>query len=98
MDTGWLTSIGSIGFGLIALIIPFVFLLKKKGKFMKVSFLSLSSCLISLLLQIYYFNYLAKIEDFSAIQDTSGTVVFISISLTLVVILLNVFSYKYYKD
>ncbi|KPU43477.1 hypothetical protein OXPF_29180 [Oxobacter pfennigii] len=54
-----------------------------------ISIASLSACGISLCMQIFYTDYLVKIEDWSALMDTSGAVAFVSTVLLAVTIILN---------
>lgn len=100
MIFGWLTT-GSILFGLIAIIIPIINLMKQDkdsisnlGVF---SGMSISACAISLCMQIFYANYLVSIEDFTAIMDIFGTVASDSALLLLATITLNIITYMVYK-
>jgi len=89
----WL-NIGSLLFGLVAWILPITILVKPdkfKSKHQVLnSVASISSCVISLYFQMLYNNYLVRIEDWSALMDTSSAVVRLSFSLALGTIVLNI--------
>ena len=91
----WL-NIGSLVFGLIAWIIPLFYIIKhNKSNLIKgltSSVVSLGSCIISLGMHIFYTNHLVKIEDWSALIDTSNATVFCSTCLIVVTIILNIIS------
>ncbi|MDU9694187.1 hypothetical protein O0Q50_23665 [Priestia aryabhattai] len=95
-DASWL-NIGSLVFGLISWALPIVNLtINKKQIYLNwafFSFISISACAISICLQIFYQNYLVRIEDWPAIMDTMGSVAFISTALLIVTISLNVISF-----
>lgn len=100
MDYGWL-NIGSVLFGLIALIIPIINLMKEDktvsnnlGVF---SGVSISSCAISLCMQIFYANHLVNIEDFTAMMDILGVVANASAVLLVATIVLNFITYIIYN-
>ncbi len=75
---GWL-NIGSLLFGLIAWILPVINLMQNKKHEHKnwgvLSVISISACAISLSFQIFYNYHLVKIEDWSALMDTTRAVV-----------------------
>lgn len=91
-----LLNVGSIVLGLVAWILPISSLMRFKKKnnsnWAILSILSISACAISLLFQIIYSNHLVKIEDWSALMDTMGAVVFVSGILLVVTICLNIFT------
>lgn len=95
-DASWL-NVGSLVFGLFSWALPIVNLTRsKKQKYSNwafSSFVSISACAISICLQIFYQNYLVRIEDWSAIMDTMGSVAFISAVLLIVTIFLNIISF-----
>ncbi len=100
MDYGWL-NIGSVLFGLIALIIPIINLMKEDktvsnnlGVF---SGVSISSCAISLCMQVFYANHLVNIEDFTAMMDILGVVANVSAVLLVATIVLNFITYIIYN-
>lgn len=82
-------NLGSLALGLIAWILPVVNLRSNNKNWMILSIASISACSISLLLQIIYTNYLVRINDWSALMDTMGAVVFAASVLFIVTILLN---------
>jgi len=88
MGYGWL-NVGSLLLGLIAWILPVINLLKRKMNVL-FTFASISACAVALYLQIIYQNYLAIKEDWSAIMDTSGGLVFVSSVLLAITLVLNV--------
>lgn len=94
-------NLGSLLLGLIAWILPIVNLAKHDKaahkNWVAFSFASLSACSVSLLFQIVYQNYLVKIEDWSAIMDTSGGLVFVSAVLIVGAIVLNGFTLLKYR-
>ena len=100
-DYGWL-NLGSLVLGLIAWILPIVNLVRyKKGgnrNWTALSILSMSACTISLWFQISYNHYLVGIKDWSALMDTTGTLVWVSGVLVIVTIMLNIISMSLYKN
>ena len=88
-----LLNIGSLILGLIAWVLAVFSIVKyRKDGFRKgiiISSLIMSSCAISILFQILYNDYLVKIEDFTALMDTTGTLVVASSALVIVTITLN---------
>ena len=58
-----------------------------------ISGISISSCAISLCMQIFYANHLVNIEDFTAMMDTLGTVSNVSAVLLIATIVLNIITY-----
>lgn len=92
MDAAWL-NIGSLVFGLIAWILPVVNIVKcnkenhRNGSIL--TGISVSACAISLCMQIFYTNHLVKIEDWSALMDTSDAIAMVSAVLLVVTIILN---------
>lgn len=57
---------------------------------------SVSACAISLCMQIFYTNHLVKIEDWSALMDTSSAVALVVTVLLAVTIILNVITLVVY--
>ena len=51
---------------------------------------SLGACAVSLCLQLFYSDHLVKIEDWSALLDTSHAVALVSALLLVVTMILNV--------
>lgn len=91
----WL-NVGSLVLGLIAWILPIVNLTRydKHGNrnWIVLSIISISACAIALYFQIIYSNHLVKVEDWSALMDTSAAVESVSAVLLIVTILLNSFT------
>ena len=87
-------NLGSLLLGLIAWILPIVNLVNhnrsEQKKWYILSLSSLCACIVSLLMQIFYTNYLIRIEDWSALMDTNNAVVLASTVLFLVALILNI--------
>lgn len=96
---GWLT-IGSLVLGLIAWILPVVNIFRShnNNNWAVLSMLSISACVISLYFQLLYNNYLVKIEDWSALMDTSGGVVVAGSVLLVITLLLNIMTFVVYRN
>lgn len=99
MNYGWL-NIGSILFGLIAIAIPIINLMKKYNSNNEssssreiLSSVSISACAIALCMQILYVNHLVNIGDFVAMMDTFSIVVNASVVLLVATISLNIINY-----
>ena len=90
---GWF-NLASLLLGLTAWVLPIVNLAKhnkaEHKNWIVFSVSSIGACAISLFFQIVYQNYLAGKEDWSAIMDTSGALVFVSAVLLFITIMLNV--------
>lgn len=93
--------LGSLVLGLIAWIFPVISLMqfKKHGNrnYIIFSTLSIIACAISLCFQIFYNNHLVRIEDWSALMDTTGAVSFASAVLLVGTILLNAIMWRIYR-
>lgn len=96
MEYGWL-NIGSLLFGLIALIIPIITFMRQDNYVSNnlgvISGISISSCAISLCMQIFYANHLVNIEDFTAMMDILGNVSNVSAVLLIATIVLNIITH-----
>lgn len=81
-------NLGSILLGLIAWLLPLVYLAagKRRGLFCGSSF---ALCALSLYLQLREVLHRAGIGDFSAIEDTIGAVVFAATVLLITTAVLN---------
>lgn len=97
---GWIT-VGSILFGLIAVVIPIINLMRQDkaadnqlGIF---SGISISSCAVSLCMEIFYASHLVNIEDWSALMDILGIVANVSLVLLIVTVTLNIIVYMKHK-
>ena len=88
----WL-NLGSLVLGLIAWVLPVVNLVQHneadQRNWVAFSVASVSSCAISLCMQIFYSDHLVKIEDWSALMDTSHAVALAAALLLVVTIILN---------
>ncbi|WP_243120522.1 hypothetical protein [Pelotomaculum sp. FP] len=96
---GWL-NLGSLVLGLIAWILPVVNLVRHnkadRRNWVVFSVASVSTCAISLCMQIFYTDHLVKIEDWSALMDTSHAVALVATLLLAVTIILNVITLVVY--
>ncbi len=90
----YLFNLGSLLFGIIAWMLPFINLVQHAKsphrKCTVISAASLSACGISLCLQIFELNHRINIQDWSALLDTSNTVAIVAAVLLVVTISLNV--------
>lgn len=86
----WL-NLGSLALGIIAWTMPIAALLRKPAGITTavITLSSLGACSLALLMQIGYQNYLVNITDWSALEDTSGAVLFVSAVLVAVTLVLN---------
>ena len=87
MDTVW-TSVGSILFGLVALIVPFMGAVNKNRLILTA--VSFGACSIALCIQIYYVAIMVKLGDWSGLIDTIYVVALVSTALLVSTIMLNV--------
>ncbi|NLY38533.1 MAG: hypothetical protein GX044_04440 [Firmicutes bacterium] len=96
-----LLNLGSLVFGLMAWILPIVNLVLRDPAGHKgwavFSVASSSACALALCLQIFYQNYLVRMEAWSALMDTSSAVALVSAILLLVTVLLNAVSIAIYR-
>lgn len=97
---GWL-NIGSLLLGLIAWILPVFNLLRNKkhehNNWDVLSFISMSACAISISFQIFYNYHLVKIEDWSALMDTTRAVVIATVVLLIFTFILNGLTFIVYR-
>jgi len=97
IDYGWL-NIGSLLLGLAAWILPLIYILARPIATdrlrIAVPSISLAACSAALVLQIVYQNYLVRTEDWSALMDTSGSLVFISSVLLAGTVVLNAIAFR----
>lgn len=98
---GWL-NVGSLLLGLISWTLPIINIIRYKSgnqkNWITLSILSMSACIISLWFQIIYNHYLVVIEDWSALMDTTGALVFVSAVLLIITIILNAINLFLYKN
>ncbi|WFA09066.1 hypothetical protein [Tissierella sp. Yu-01] len=89
---GWF-NVGSLLLGLISWLFPIINIIRyirgNQKNWITLSILSMGACIISLWFQIIYNHYLVEIEDWSALMDTMGAVVFSASVLLIVTIILN---------
>lgn len=84
-------NLSSLTFGITAWILPLINILKYKkcDKWYVLSISSISFCALSIFFQLYYQNYLVKIDDLPALMDTINASFFLSAVLLFVTIILN---------
>ncbi|MFC0523691.1 hypothetical protein ACFFGV_08840 [Pontibacillus salicampi] len=87
-------NISSLILGLIAWILPVYAMMSHQNKRAMLSIVSISLCGVSLFLQLVHQYYLVRLEDWGALADTIGAVVFAAAALLLITIALNVVSFK----
>lgn len=96
-----LLNIGSLVLGLIAWILPAANLIRNKsenqGNRLMIGLVSMTACVIALFFQIFYNYHLVKIEDWSALMDTTGGVVVAATVLIFVTIVLNAVNLILYR-
>ena len=90
---GWL-NLCSLILGLLAWFLPIFRIARLRHNESRrslhlTSALSLSACALALCLQVFYNHHLVRIEDWSALLDTSRAVAIISAVLLAVTLLLN---------
>lgn len=97
-----LLNLGSLMFGLIAWMLPVVNLMRyekhSNRNWAIFSIMSISACAISICFQIFYNYHLVKIEDWSALMDTTGAMALVAGVLLIVTIILNVITLIVYRD
>ena len=102
LDMAGLLNFGSLILGLIALTIPVVNFIQYKKQINKnrgvLSFISTSSCVVSLCFQILYCYYLVEIEDWSALMDITGAMAFVAMLLLIITIILNTINLIVFRD
>ncbi|WP_328797863.1 hypothetical protein [Heyndrickxia oleronia] len=102
LDMAGLLNFGSLILGLIALTIPVVNFIQYKKQINKnrgvLSFISTSSCAVSLCFQILYCYYLVEIEDWSALMDITGAMAFVAMLLLIITIILNTINLIVFRD
>jgi cytochrome c oxidase subunit 4 len=95
-----LLNLGSFALGLIAWILPAVNLTRHNksvhGNWFVFSIASVSTCAISLCLQILYISHKVNIGDWSALLDSMRAVVIGSLTLLAITIILNVINWVKY--
>lgn len=87
--------LGSLILGLVSWILPILNITKNNKNWTTYSIISMGSCSIALVFQILYSNYVVKIEDISALMDTSGTSAALSVILLVITLILNILSLIY---
>lgn len=95
-----LLNLGSLILGLVAWILPVTNLVqrnKNHKKLLLYATVSMSACGLALFFQIVYLNYLVRLGDWTALIDTSGAVVWLSFTLVIVTLLLNIIAVTIYN-
>lgn len=92
----------SLLLGLIAWILPIVNIINHKKlnnkNWITFSFMSIGACATSIYFQILYNNHLVNTNDWTAIMDTIGSLVFVSSALLVITIILNSITLLIYRD
>ncbi|AIF42873.1 hypothetical protein [Virgibacillus sp. SK37] len=92
-----LLNVGSLILGIVAWVLPVISLLSydktKVKKRLVFSILSITACALALCFQLIYNYHLVKIQDWAALLDTTGAVVFASVVLLSITVLLNAIVY-----
>ncbi|MCL1999541.1 MAG: hypothetical protein FWG65_12320 [Turicibacter sp.] len=96
MGYTWL-NVASLVLGLAAWILPIIGIAKHSENWSIYAVFSLGACVLAVFFQTVYQNYLVRIEDWSAIMDTSWGVVFASAVLIGVAFLLNLLAFAKYR-
>jgi cytochrome c oxidase subunit 4 len=101
LGAGWL-NIGSLVFGVIAWVFPVVILAQSnkanaRNRVVFCTAASLGACAIALWMQMLYTDHLVKIEDWSALMDTSSAVALVAGLLLTVTIVLNAIALVVYR-
>lgn len=98
-------SLGSIVLGLVAMGLPLADMRRisrseaaDESKTKLAIFLSLSACIVAVLLQFVYQDHLLRIGDMAALMDTMNATFMISTILTTITIVLNLILLKLSKD
>jgi len=94
MSISSLLNLGSLLLGLTAWIVP-ILAIKYPGKgavkncfsFIIVSF---SACVASLCLQLFEINHRVQIQDWSALMDTIGSLIWVAVILAVITLVLNI--------
>lgn len=97
---GWL-NIGSLLLGLIAWLLPVIYLMgnnkHEHASWGILAVLSISACAISISFQMFYQYHLVKIEDWTALMDTTRAVVIATAVLLIFTLLLNGLAFIVYQ-
>lgn len=92
--------VGSLILGLIAWILPSINIGRYKRNYNKnwaiYSITSISACATAVSFQLIYSNHIVRIKDWSALMDTIGTSTFLSLTLLIITLILNVISLGMY--
>lgn len=83
-------NVGSLIFGLVAWIVPFLSF-KKLNDVTRKIVISFSACVAALCLQFFEMNHRVQVQDWAALMDTMGALKWIAVILSVITILLNVF-------
>ncbi|OIQ58354.1 hypothetical protein MOTE_20170 [Moorella thermoacetica] len=94
MSTTSFLNLGSLLLGLIAWIVP-ILAIKHPGKYavkncFRFIIVSFSACVASLCLQLFEINHRVQIQDWSALMDTIGTLIWVAVILAVITLILNI--------
>ncbi|USB31679.1 hypothetical protein [Paenibacillus sp. YPG26] len=91
----------SLVLGFIAWILPIISLIRVQelstSRWAVYLMISLCSCAVSLLAQIYQYYFMVRNEDISALIDTNGVAAFAATVLVIVTFILNVTNLIMYR-
>lgn len=82
-------NLGSLFLGITAWVVPFI-AIKYPRKCFNLIIFSFSSCIAALCLQLFEINHRVQIEDWSALMDTTSTLIWIGAALATITILLSI--------
>lgn len=86
-------SLGSLLLGLIAWIVPFLAMKQpRKNPFKNYFFVivSFSACIGALCLQLFEINNRVQTKDWSALMDTMGTLIWVTVIFAAITFILNI--------
>lgn len=86
-------NLGSLLLGIVAWVIPLIAMKYPLKKCVKFIIFSLSACIASLCLQLFEIHTRVQIEDWAAIMDTIGTLIWVATILAVITIILNIMSF-----
>ncbi|HLR69701.1 MAG TPA: hypothetical protein VK105_21645 [Virgibacillus sp.] len=83
-------NLGSLLLGIIAWVVPFLAMKHPSKKCFNFIIFSFSACIASLCLQLFEINNRVQLEDWSALMDTIGTLIWVAVILAVITIILNI--------
>lgn len=97
MSTSAILNLGSFLLGLIAWIVP-ILAIKRPGRVtvkncLRYIIVSFSACAAALCLQLFEINHRVQIQDWSALMDTVGTLIWVAVILAVMTLILNLIAF-----